>query len=107
MRSVYRFGLESIKGRDNLEDLNIDKRIILKCIFRNMKGVGWIRLTQDRDKWHTLVNTVINLQLPYKVQHFMTRRTEIMDEKSCNFLQFNIKCMYMCVCVCVCVCACA
>jgi len=29
--------------------------------------VGWIDLDEDRDKWWTLVNAVMNRQLPYKV----------------------------------------
>jgi hypothetical protein len=28
-------------------------------------GVDWIGLAQDRDQWRTLVNTVINLPVPY------------------------------------------
>jgi hypothetical protein len=27
-------------------------------------GVDWIGLAQDRDKWRTLANAVMNLQLP-------------------------------------------
>jgi hypothetical protein len=27
-------------------------------------GVGWIGLAQDRDKWRTLVNAVLNLRVP-------------------------------------------
>jgi hypothetical protein len=27
-------------------------------------GVDWIGLAQDMDKWRTLVNTVMNLQVP-------------------------------------------
>jgi hypothetical protein len=27
-------------------------------------GVDWIGLTQDRDKWRTLVNAVLNLRVP-------------------------------------------
>jgi hypothetical protein len=26
-------------------------------------GMGWIDLAQDRDKWRTLVNTVMNLRV--------------------------------------------
>jgi hypothetical protein len=26
--------------------------------------VDWIHLTQDRDRWRTLVNTVMNLRVP-------------------------------------------
>jgi len=27
-------------------------------------GMDWIELVQDRDKWGTLVNAVMNLQVP-------------------------------------------
>jgi hypothetical protein len=27
-------------------------------------GMDWIDLTQDRDQWRVLVNTVMNLQVP-------------------------------------------
>jgi hypothetical protein len=41
-------------------------RIILKYILRDMGwgGMDWIDLAQDRDQWRTLVNTVMNLQVP-------------------------------------------
>jgi hypothetical protein len=28
------------------------------------EGVDWIHLTQDRDKWKALVNTIMNLWVP-------------------------------------------
>jgi hypothetical protein len=27
-------------------------------------GINWIDLTQDRDQWNSLVNTVMNLRVP-------------------------------------------
>jgi hypothetical protein len=34
-RRNTKFWLENLKGRDHLEDLGVDKRIILKCILEN------------------------------------------------------------------------
>jgi hypothetical protein len=28
------------------------------------EGVNWMHLAEDRDQWHTLMNTVMNLQVP-------------------------------------------
>ena len=50
---------------DNLENLGLDVRIILKWIFKNWDGgMDWIDLAKDRDSWWTLVNAAINLQIP-------------------------------------------
>jgi hypothetical protein len=31
---------------------------------KGWSGIDWIDLAQDRDQWMTLVNTVMNLQVP-------------------------------------------
>ena len=55
----------NLRERDYLEDPGIDGRIILRWIFRKLDGgVEWIGLAQDRDKWRTLVNAVVNLRVP-------------------------------------------
>jgi hypothetical protein len=37
-------------------------------------GIDWINLAQDRDGWRVLVNTVMNVRVPYNVAnpHVMT-----------------------------------
>jgi hypothetical protein len=47
-----------MKERDCSEDLDVDFREIM------IDGVGWMHLTQGRDQWQALVNTVMNLRLP-------------------------------------------
>ena len=40
-----------VRKRDHLEDVGVDKRIILKWIFKEWDGViSWIDLAHDRDR---------------------------------------------------------
>jgi hypothetical protein len=53
--------LGNSRERDHLEDLGVDGskyKLVLKD--RGWEGVDWIRLAQDRNKWHAVMNTVIN-----------------------------------------------
>jgi hypothetical protein len=36
------------------------------------RGMDWIDLAQDRDRWLALVNTVLNLQVPQNTRNFLT-----------------------------------
>jgi hypothetical protein len=36
------------------------------------EGVGWMNMAQDRDLLRVLVNTIMNLRLPYKAGNFLT-----------------------------------
>jgi hypothetical protein len=54
------FFSESLKGRDNLGDLSVQGRILLKWILRKW-GIDW------RD----LVNTEINFRIPLETGNFL------------------------------------
>jgi hypothetical protein len=60
------FWWENLKETYHMEDPGTDGRIILRWIFRKWAGRGMdcIDLAQDRDRWWTLVNAVMNLQVP-------------------------------------------
>jgi len=36
------------------------------------EGVDWIHPAQDMSQWHALVNMVMNLSVPLKVENFLT-----------------------------------
>jgi hypothetical protein len=58
------FWWESPKGNDHLKDQGVDGRRI-KMDLREIgwRGVEWIHLAQDRDRWLAVVNAVMNLRV--------------------------------------------
>jgi hypothetical protein len=38
-------------------------------------GLDWIDLAQDRDQWRVLMNTVMNLRVPYNAGKFLSSCT--------------------------------
>jgi hypothetical protein len=50
-RCAYRFWWRSLRKIHNLEDSGVDRRIILKRIFKKWnRGKYWIDRAQDRDR---------------------------------------------------------
>ena len=51
------------KGKNYLENLDVDGEIILRSIFKRRIGGGmdWINLAQNRDRWWAFLNAVMNL----------------------------------------------
>jgi hypothetical protein len=53
-----------IEGNHFEKDPGVDGRIILKWIFEKRDGnMDWIDLAQDRDKWRTVVNDIMNIRV--------------------------------------------
>jgi hypothetical protein len=62
-RKLYKGLVGSPKERDHWEDRGAD-RLGSEWILGGRLGVvEWIQLAQDRDRWWTVVNTVMNLRV--------------------------------------------
>jgi hypothetical protein len=49
------------------DNIRMDRRAI------GWEGRDWMHLVQDMDQWRAVVNTVMNLLVPLKVENFLTR----------------------------------
>jgi hypothetical protein len=64
-RGAYGVLVGNLREGDHMEESGINGRILLKWDLREVGwGVDWIDLSQDRDRWRTLVNAVMNLRFP-------------------------------------------
>jgi hypothetical protein len=56
----------NLREKDHLEEAGVDGRIILRWIYRNWNGRGmdWIELAQERDRWRAHVNALMKLRVP-------------------------------------------
>ena len=57
--------LERRPDRDHLVDPGVHVTMLLKWIFRKGdRGMDWIDLAQDRNRWRALVNVAMNIRIP-------------------------------------------
>ena len=73
-KGVCRFLLGKLEGR---RSLGRPRRRWVDNIMTALQEVGcgymnWIELPQDRDRWWTLVSTVMNLRVPWNAGNFLT-----------------------------------
>jgi hypothetical protein len=64
-RGAYRVWWRSLRKIHNLENPGVDRRMILKRIFKKKnRGMDWIDRRQNRDRWLALVNVVMARRVP-------------------------------------------
>jgi hypothetical protein len=57
------FWRAKLRERDRLEDKREDN-ILMDLHEVGCEGMDWIDLAQDRDRWRTVINAVMNLRVP-------------------------------------------
>jgi hypothetical protein len=64
-RNVYRVLVGKPEGKHRLKDHGTDEKMGPKWTLGRLvgRGVEWIHLAWDRDRWQALVNAVLNLQI--------------------------------------------
>jgi hypothetical protein len=97
------FGLEKLIEREDIEDLQVDRRIILNWITNQVwrEDVHWIQVAQDADRFRTPVNTEL-VWLPERpsvcqrlfswgqsVRNLVSWSKSTSRYHRCNFIQFN------------------
>jgi hypothetical protein len=63
-------------GKPDSEDVCVDGRIILGCMFNKCdwggKSMDWFDVAQNRDRWQALTNAVMYFWLPQNAGNFLT-----------------------------------
>jgi hypothetical protein len=71
-----KFWFENVKGGDLLEDLGLDRIIILEWLLRNkdnrVGGAGRVYVHQDVHRWPTLASTALKRRVPQNMADFLT-----------------------------------
>jgi hypothetical protein len=65
-----------MRERYHFEDLGIDGRITLKCIFKNLHegSKHWINLHEDTDRWRAVVKAAVNCWVSQNAENCLTVR---------------------------------
>jgi hypothetical protein len=73
IRNAYNTLVAKTEGEDSSEDLGVDEKIILEWILGKEGGKLWTeRICSGQGPVAGFVNTVMNLQVPYKAGNFLT-----------------------------------
>jgi hypothetical protein len=74
MRNSYRISVGRHEGKKPLGRPRHRWKDNIRMDFKEIgwEGVDWMHLVQDRDQWRALVNTIMNLRVPWKEGTFLT-----------------------------------
>jgi hypothetical protein len=64
-RKVYKVFMGKPEGKNHLEVQGVGGKMATEWILRRLawRGVDWIRLSQDTDRWRAAVSAVMNLRV--------------------------------------------
>jgi hypothetical protein len=73
-RSVCRVFVGKPEEKNQLEDLSLGGRVVLKLILKGWDGGGgdWINVAADTCHWRAVVNPVMNHRVPENAGNFPT-----------------------------------
>ena len=73
-RGVYKVFVGKPEGKRPLGRPRLRWEDNIKIALQEMgcRGMDWIELAQDMDRWRALVNTVMNLRVPRNAGNFFT-----------------------------------
>ena len=54
------------------------------CKEISCESVNWVDRAQEGDKWHAVVNVVMNRQFPYNVGNLLSQGTKLLKKKLCS-----------------------
>jgi len=66
------------------------RKTFVKCTLREkVKGADWINLAQDRDNWQAVVNTIMNIHVPYNTANIVS------SSGTTSFLRKTLFCVFV------------
>jgi hypothetical protein len=87
---------ENLEERDQLKNVGVHGRIILKCtsFLKKRMEWDWIHLIQSTEKWRAVVSKVTNMRVPLNVRDFLNQLRNKKFLKNPYFIEL-VSCLVM------------